>query len=387
MGSEAAACPLEGLRVLDLSRVLAGPLCTMILADLGADVVKVERPGEGDDTRRWGPPFVGPDAAYFLALNRNKRSVTLDLGTEEGVTAARRLALRADVLVENFRPGLLRRWGLDHATLSLEHPGLVSCSLTAFGEEGEAAARPGYDIIVQAASGLMSITGERGGRPLKVGVAILDVVAGLYAAIGILAALRERDRTGRGRRVSVSLFDASAAALVNQAANVLLGGIVPGPMGTEHPNIVPYQVFDAADRPFVLAAGNDRLFARACEAIGHPELARDPRFSTNEARVRHRGELVSLLAATFRAQPADHWLRTLAARDVPCAPVRRLDEVFASPEGAATVVEVDDPVRGALRLVASPLRFDGIRPSVLRPPPLLGEHTEEVLRELDDDPS
>ncbi|HXF37078.1 MAG TPA: CoA transferase [Actinomycetota bacterium] len=386
MGSQIAARQLEGLRVLDLSRVLAGPLCTMILADLGADVVKVERPGEGDDTRRWGPPFVGPDAAYFLALNRNKRSVTLDLGTEEGVAAARRLALRADVLVENFRPGLLRRWGLDHATLSREHPRLVSCSLTAFGEEGESAARPGYDIIVQAASGLMGITGEREGRPVRVGVALLDVVAGLYAAIGILAALRERDRTGRGRRVSVSLFDASAAALVNQAANVLLGGIVPGPMGTEHPNIVPYQVFDAADRPFVLAAGNDRLFARTCEAIGRPDLARDPRFAANEARVRHRDELAPILAAAFGARPADHWLRELAARDVPCAPVRRLDEVFASPEGAATVVVVDDPVRGALRLVASPLRFDGVRPPVLRPPPLLGEHTEEVLRELDGEP-
>ncbi|HXF72064.1 MAG TPA: CoA transferase [Actinomycetota bacterium] len=376
--------PLGGIRVLDLSRVLAGPLCTMILGDLGADVVKVERPGVGDDTRGWGPPFVGADAAYFLALNRNKRSVALDLDTEEGLAAARRLARRADVLVENFRPGLVRRWGLDHDTLARDNPGLVSCSLTAFGEEGELAGRPGYDIVVQAVSGLMSVTGERGGRPVKVGVALLDVIAGLYAAVGILAALRERERTGRGRRVAVSLFDASVAALVNQAANVLLGGLVPGPMGTEHPNIVPYQAFEAADRPFILAAGNDRLFERTCEAIGRPELARDPRFSTNEARVRNRELLVPILAEVFRTRPAADWLEALAARSVPAAPVRRIDEVFASPEGRAMVELVPDPARGTLRLVANPIALDGRRPPIRRPPPLLGEHTEEVLGELED---
>ncbi|HWO71292.1 MAG TPA: CoA transferase [Actinomycetota bacterium] len=378
--------PLAGVRVLDLSRVLAGPLCTMILGDLGADVVKVERPGEGDDTRSWGPPFVGPDAAYFLALNRNKRSVVLDLGSEEGLAAARRLARGADVLVENFRPGLVRRWGLDHETLARDNPGLVSCSLTAFGEEGELARRPGYDIVVQALSGLMSVTGERGGRPVKVGVALLDVIAGLYAAVGILAALRERERTGRGRRVTVSLFDASVAALVNQAANVLLGGLVPGPMGTEHPNIVPYQAFEAADRPFVLAAGNDRLFERTCEAIGHPELARDPRFATNEARVRHREELVPILAEVFRSRPAADWLQALAARSVPAALIRRIDEVFDSAEGRAMVEVVRDPARGELRLVASPIALDGARLPLRRPPPLLGEHTEEVLGELGTEP-
>ena len=268
--------------------MLAGPLATMLLGDLGADVVKVERPETGDDTRGWGPPFVGGDAAYFLSLNRNKRSVTLDLATEDGRGAARRLALASDVVVENFRPGLMDRFGLDHASLSAEHPGLVYCSLTAFGE-GDETARPGYDIIVQALSGLMSFTGHPGGEPTKVGVALLDVICGLYACNAIQAALLGRNATGRGSRVSVSLFDASVAALVNQAANYLLGGLVPRPLGNAHPNIVPYQLFEAADRPFILAAGNDRLFERTCGVIGRPELASDERFATNaDARAQPR---------------------------------------------------------------------------------------------------
>ena len=289
------ALPLAGIRVADFSRVLAGPLATMLLGDLGADVVKVERPGTGDDTRGWGPPFVGDDAAYFLSLNRNKRSVALDLGTEDGRTAARRLALASDVVVENFRPGLMERFGLDHASLSAEHPGLVYCSLTAFGED-DATARPGYDIIVQALSGLMSFTGHPGGEPTKVGVALLDVICGLYASNAIQAALLGRSATGRGARVTVSLFDASVAALVNQAANYLLGGLVPQPLGNAHPNIVPYQLFETADRPFILAAGNDRLFERTCDVIGRPELATDERFATNAARVRHRDELIPILS-------------------------------------------------------------------------------------------
>jgi crotonobetainyl-CoA:carnitine CoA-transferase CaiB-like acyl-CoA transferase len=264
----------------------------MILADLGADVVKVERPGTGDDTRRWGPPFVGDDAAYFLSLNRNKRSVVLDLSTADGRHAARDLAIRADVLVENFRPGLMASFGLDYGSLASIHPGLVYCSLVAFFDEGDGASRPGYDIIVQALSGLMSFTGHPGGEPTKVGVALLDVIAGLYASNGIQAALLGRARTGRGRKVTVSLFEASLAALVNQAANYLLGGDVPGPMGNEHPNIVPYQLFDSADRPFILAAGNDKLFLHTCEVIERPELAGDPRFATNDARVRNRSELI-----------------------------------------------------------------------------------------------
>jgi crotonobetainyl-CoA:carnitine CoA-transferase CaiB-like acyl-CoA transferase len=375
------AAPLAGLRVVDLSRVLAGPLCTMILADLGADVVKVERPDGGDDTRGWGPPFVGTDAAYFLSLNRNKRSVTIDLRTSEGVASVRRLAADADILIENFRPGLMHELGLDLEDLRAANPPLVTCSLTAFADTAaEGAARPGYDIIMQALSGLMSVTGEPDGPPVKVGVALLDVIAGLYAAIGILAAVHERATTGRGRHVDVALFDAGVAAMVNQAANTLIGGVVPGPMGTAHPNIVPYQAFEAADHPFIVAAGNDRLFRRTCEVIGHPEWADDPRFTTNDARVRNREALVAMLRDAFSTRPASEWLGALERASVPCAPVRTMGDVFTSAEGLALVQEVDDPDRGTvLRLVASPIRLDGAPTTIRRPPPTLGAHTEEVL--------
>ncbi len=382
-GEAAEDAPLAGVRVVDFSRVLAGPLATMILADLGADVIKVERPGTGDDTRGWGPPFLGQDAAYFLSLNRNKRSVALDLQSPRGAGAARALSRTSDVVVENFRPGLMASFGLDYETLAGENPGLVYCSLVAFSEEDERASRPGYDIIVQALSGLMSFTGHPGGEPTKVGVALLDVIAGLYAANGIQAALLGRGRTGRGRKITVSLFEASVAALVNQAANYLLGGVVPGPMGNQHPNIVPYQLFETADRPFILAAGNDKLFRLACQVAGRAELADDPAFSTNEARVRNRADLIPVLQEIFRTKPAARWLEALEDTGVPCAPVRRLDEVFASPEGAAVIQEVEDPGRGVLRLVADPIRLSGELPTVRRPPPRLGEHTEEVLSELD----
>ena len=375
--------PLSGIRVADFSRVLAGPLATMLLADLGADVVKIERPGSGDDTRGWGPPFVGGDAAYFLSLNRNKRSVTLDLSTDEGRSAARRLALASDVVVENFRPGLMERFGLDHTNLAAEHPGLVYCSLTAFGED-DPASRPGYDIIMQAVSGLMSFTGHPGGEPTKVGVALLDVVCGLYACNAIQAALIGRGTTGRGARVTVSLFDASVAALVNQAANYLLGGLVPEPLGNAHPNIVPYQLFETADRPIILAAGNDRLFERTCEVIGRPELAADERFATNAARVRNRDALIPLLSAELARRNAADWLAAFGEAAVPSAPVRTLDEVFASPEGAAAIQEIDDPARGLLRLVADPVRVEGRVPPARFPPPRLGEHTDEILAELEE---
>jgi len=361
--------------------VLAGPLATMLLGDLGADVVKVERPETGDDTRGWGPPFFGDDAAYFLALNRNKRSVVLDLAMQEGRGAARKLALSSDVVVENFRPGLMASFGLDHEALSAERPDLVYCSLTTFRDEDDR--RPGYDIIVQALSGLMSFTGHPDGEPTKVGVALLDVICGLYAANAIQAALVDRAETGRGSRLSVSLFDASVAALVNQAANYLLGEMVPERLGNAHPNIVPYQLFHAADRPFILAAGNDRLFARTCDVLERPELAADGRFATNGARVRNRDVLIDEMQAIIATRPASEWLSALEAAAVPCAPVRTLDEVFASPEGAAAVVDVPDPVRGVLRLVSSPVRVDGATAPVRLPPPRLGEHTDDVLRELD----
>jgi crotonobetainyl-CoA:carnitine CoA-transferase CaiB-like acyl-CoA transferase len=375
--------PLSDCRVLDLSRVLAGPLATQTLGDLGADVIKVERPGVGDDTRHWGPPFVADDAAYYLALNRNKRSIAVDLRTPEGVATIRRLAAGSDVVIENFRPGLMAELGLALEDLRRETPRLVTCSLTAFDDDVAASAsRPGYDIIVQALSGLMSVTGEPDGEPVKVGVALLDVVTGLQVAIGILAALHERERTGRGRHVSVSLFDAGVAAMVNQAANHLLGGIVPGPMGTAHPNICPYQAFQAADRPFIVAAANDRLFHRTCEVVGHPEWAADPRFATNEDRVRNRDDLIPLLAAVFATKDAGAWVAALEAASVPTAPIRSMDEVFSAPEGAAIVENVRDPGReGTLRLVRNPIRFDGAPLETRLPPPLLGEHTDHVVDE------
>jgi crotonobetainyl-CoA:carnitine CoA-transferase CaiB-like acyl-CoA transferase len=370
-----ARLPLRGIRVLDLSRVLAGPLATQTLGDLGAEVLKVERPGEGDDTRHWGPPFAGPDAAYFLSLNRNKRSVALDLKEPEGADEVRRLSADADVLIENFRPALLGSLGLGLDDLRAANPGLVTCSLTAFGPEApEAASRPGYDIIVQALCGLMSITGDPDGEPTKAGVALLDVVTGLHAAVGILAALQERTTTGRGRHVEVALFDASVAAMVNQVANTLIGGVVPGPLGTAHPNIVPYQVFHASDRPFVLASGNDRLFRRTCEVIGRPELAEDDRYATNPARVANRDELVGLLAGVFATRTAGAWLDALGSASVPCSPIRTMDGVVASPEGAPLVETVADPAHGGeLRLIANPLRFDGERLPTRLPPPALDE--------------
>lgn len=375
--------PLAGVRVADFSRVLAGPLATMLLADLGADVVKVERPGTGDDARAWGPPFVGEDSAYFLALNRNKRSVVLDLDTEDDRTLARRLAISSDVVVENFRPGLMTRFGLDYEGLSADKPELVYCSLTAFGEHEGTTPRPGYDIIVQAISGLMSVTGHPGGEPTKVGVALLDVICGLYAANAIQVALIGRRETGRGGHVTVSLFESSVAALVNQAANHLLGGLIPGPMGNAHPNIVPYQLFRAKDRPLIVAAGNDRLFARTCDVLALPELATSERYATNEARVLHREELIELLSKRLATRSASEWIAELEAAGVPCALVRTVEEVFASPEGTATIQEVDDPVRGPLHLVAGPIRIDGANPLVRMPPPRLGEHTEEIRRELE----
>jgi len=379
-GGGGKTAPLTGIRVLDLSRVLAGPLCTQALGDLGADVIKIERPETGDDTRGWGPPFAGGDAAYFLSLNRNKRSVVVDLKAEEGVSRVRRLVATSDVVIENFRPGLMRELGLDLGELRRHRPRLVTCSLTGFGPGSpETASRPGYDIIVQALSGLMGVTGPPGGEPVKVGVALLDVITGLYAATGILAALTDRERTGRGRHVEVALYDAGVAAMVNQAANVLIGGEDPAPMGTAHPNIVPYQAFHASDRPFILAAGNDRLFARTCEVLGRSELADDARFRTNEARVRHRDELIPMLEEAFGRRTADEWLAALADAAVPCAPILRPSEVFRTPEGAARVERVADPDHGgSLDLVRSPIRIDG-RPLETRlPPPVLGAHTDEV---------
>src|SRR3954471_2873541 len=303
--------PLDGLLVADFSRVLAGPLASMLLGDLGADVVKVERPDGGDDTRAWGPPWRDGEATYYLGLNRNKRSIALDLGDEGDRALARRLAERADVLLESFRPGLMARWGLDGDTLRAGNPGLVTCSVTAFGTGEAAQGMPGYDFLLQAMGGLMSVTGEEDGRPLKVGAAVVDLVCGLLAVIGIQAALAERERTGRGRHVEVSLMDAALTSLLNQGAAWVFGGVVPGRRGNRHPSIAPYETYEAADRPFAVAVGNDRLFARLCEAVGRPELIADERFATNEARVANVGALAERLAAVFATAEADHWVGAL----------------------------------------------------------------------------
>jgi crotonobetainyl-CoA:carnitine CoA-transferase CaiB-like acyl-CoA transferase len=351
----------------------------MILADLGADVIKIERPVEGDDTRSWGPPFVnGGDAAYFLALNRNKRSIALDLQIPEDLQVAKEIIARADLVVENFRPGVMKSFGLDYDTVSARNPRLVYCSIPAFAGSSDGSVLPGYDLLMQAQTGYMSFTGEYGEQPMKMGVAILDVVAGLYAAIAVLAALRERDLTGHGRSVRVGLYETSIAALVNQAANFLLGGIVPVAAGNAHPNIVPYQAFSAADGQFVLAGGNDKLFRAASSAIGLPEIADDPDYSTNAKRVANREALVAKLQEVFSTSTVAHWMSVLREAGVPAAPVLTIDQVFASPEANTMVSDVVDPVRGLLRLVRSPLGNIGLSDVKTTPPPLLGEHDQEI---------
>ncbi|MDB4948638.1 MAG: formyl-CoA transferase [Gemmatimonadetes bacterium] len=378
---------LARLRVLDLSRVLAGPLCTMMLGDLGADVVKVERPGGGDDTRQWGPPWAtGPDgaeSAYYLSVNRNKRSLAADLKSPEGRALVRRLALEADVLVENFAPGTLEAWGLGYDDLAAENPGLVLCSITGYGSDGPQAGRPGYDFAVQARAGWMSITGEPDGAPMKVGVALVDVLAGQNAAVAILAALRERDRSGRGQRVEVALFDSALAGLVNVAQAALVTGREPRRWGNAHATIVPYQAFDAADRPFALAVGNDGQFRRLCSVLAAPELAEDPRFATNPGRVENRADLIPLLASRFAARTAGEWLAMLEAGGVPCAPVQTVGEALADPvlteRGGAW--QMKGPTFGRVATVPSPLRLDRTPAAPFRPAPALGEHTGQITRD------
>src|SRR3954454_18383399 len=368
--------PLAGLLVADFSRVLAGPYASMLLGDLGADVVKVERPDGGDDTRHWGPPWRDSEATYYLGLNRNKRSVALDL-TEEGDRAlARRLALRADVLLESFRPGLMAPWGLDGETLrAAGNPRLVSCSVTAFGSGERARGMPGYDFLLQSMGGLMSVTGEADGRPLKVGAAVVDLVCGLLATIGVQAALVERERTGRGRHVEVSLMDSALACLLNQGSGWVLAGALPRRRGNRHPSIVPYETYETADRPIAVAVGNDRLFARLCEAVGAPELAGDERYATNSARVQNAGSLAEPLEAAFRTHSADHWVQTLRAASVPVGPINDVAEAWALAEelGLQAVAEAD-----GMPLPAPPLRFDEERPPVARRPPRLDEHGDEI---------
>ena len=375
--------PLASVTVLDFSRVLAGPYCTMLLADLGAEVTKVERPGSGDETRQWGPPDAGGESAYFLSVNRSKRSCTVDLGTAEGREIAQRLAARADVVIENFRSGGAARLGLAYDQLRLLNPRLVHCSITGFGSEREPHDRPGYDFVLQAESGLMAITGDPDGEPTKVGVAVVDVLAGTTAAVGILAALRQRDETGVGNRLEVPLLDTALAGLVNVAANALITGEEPARYGNAHPSIVPYETFRAADGWIAVAAPNDGLFARLCDVLERPELARDARYRTNPDRVRNRETLVPVLGECFARRPSGDWLAALEAAGVPAGKVRgvldAIRQTAAAGRSATTVVE--HPTAGRLELIDSPIRLaSGLRPA--GPPPLVGEHPDAVLGEL-----
>jgi crotonobetainyl-CoA:carnitine CoA-transferase CaiB-like acyl-CoA transferase len=375
----ANAPPLAGVRIVDLSRVLAGPYATMTLADLGADVVKIEHPAGGDETRTWGPPFAGGESAYFLSVNRGKRSVALDLKDPEGRELALELCARADVVIENFRPGGAGRLGLDYDAVRTRRPDVVYCTISGFGAR-EPRDRAGYDFTVQAESGLMAITGEPDGEPMKVGVAIVDVLAGLNAATAILASLRRRDRTGEGDLVEVSLLDSAFAALVNVGANALLTGAEPPRYGNTHPSIVPYQPFRAADGWIAVAAANDGLYARLCEAIERPDLVADDRYATNEARVLNRAPLIAELQAVFAARSTDDWERLLLAAGVPAGKIRGVEEALrASP---ARTRRVDHPAAGPIELVGPPFELNSAALASSAPPPLLGQHTDEVLREL-----
>ncbi|MFE0646430.1 CaiB/BaiF CoA transferase family protein [Streptomyces sp. NPDC058877] len=371
---------LSGIVVADFGRVLAGPYMTMLLADLGADVIKIERPGSGDDTRAWGPPFAAGEATYFLGVNRNKRSVALDLTDPEDLAAARAIVDRADVLVENFRPGTMEKLGLGYEDVRAGNPGLVYCSVTGFGA-AEGARLPGYDLLVQAMGGLMSITGEPGGPGTKAGVALVDVITGLHAGLGVLAALRHRERTGEGQRVEVSLLTSLLSALTNQAAAHLGAGATPRAMGNRHPSITPYEVFEARDRPLALAVGNDRQFRILCERLALPELGSDPRFATNTARVAHREELLEALAGPLGTRTADAWFEELTAAGVPCGPINDLAAAFDLADRLGVSARVPESAAGPGQ-VANPIGLDVTPPSYRTAPPRLGEHTDDLLAGL-----
>lgn len=386
------AGPLSGLRVLDFSRILAGPWAAQTMADLGAEVIKIERRGTGDDTRLWGPPFITaedgreiPDAAYFHCANRGKKSLTLDLASEKGQEIVRRLAATSDILVENYKRGGLARYRLDYESLRAVNPGLVYCSITGFGQTGPYADRAGYDFLIQAMGGLMSITGERddlpGGGPQKVGVAVTDVLTGLYTAIAALAAVRERETTGQGKHIDMALFDVAVASTANQAMNYLVTGEAPGRMGNGHPNVVPYQSFATSDGHVVVAVGNDSQFVRFCEAGGRPDLAGDERFRTNAGRVEHRDALIPALAEMMLARTQDQWIAALEAVSVPCGPINDLHRIFADPQAEVRGLRMELPhsEAGSVPGVANPIRYVGEPHDYPGGAPALGEHTADVL--------
>ena len=376
---------LEGVRVLDLSRVLAGPYCTMMLGDLGADIIKIEAPGSGDDTRQWGPPFAaGGESAYFLCVNRNKRSMTLNLKSEGGIRILKDLVKQADILVENFRVDTLEKWGLDYDGLRMLQPGLIYCSITGYGYTGPYRNLPGYDFIIQAQGGVMSITGPEQGEPYKVGVAIADITAGLFACNAILAALFDRQRTGKGQRIDISLLDAQLAWLANVGSNYLISGEKPTRYGNAHPNIVPYQTFKAKDGYFAVAVGNDSQWHQFCEKAGKPEWAEDKRFKTNASRVKNRNVLIPLLDDLFLQAEIPDWLSLLEAAGVPCGPINSIDQLLNDPQVQARqmVIEVPHPNAGSVRMIASPLKIPTNPVEVRLPPPILGEHTAEILHDM-----
>jgi crotonobetainyl-CoA:carnitine CoA-transferase CaiB-like acyl-CoA transferase len=377
----APARPLAGLTVLDLSRVLAGPYATMLLADLGADVWKVERPGDGDETRAWGPPFVGGVSAYYLSANRNKRSAALDFGDAAHLAAIRRAAARADVVVENFLPGTLARFGLDAAALRRDHPELVICSITGFGQDGPYAQLPGYDAVLQGFVGLQAVTGQPDGPPTKVGVALVDVLSGIHACSAILASLVGRFRSGQGAHIDIALYEVGVHALVNVSQGALSTGQPARRQGNAHPHIVPYQTFAAADDLFVLAVGNDAQWRRVCEAMGEPGRGTDPRYALNPARIQHRAEISAWLAGRFATAPRAEWLERFRAAGVPAGPVRNVLDAVTDPALAARGMVASHTLPGGevTPLFALPWRLDGVRPPVDRPPPALGQHTDEFL--------
>ena len=383
--------PLDGVSILDLSRVLAGPSCTQMLGDLGADVLKIERPGVGDETRTWGPPFLGDvnrvetmESGYYLSANRNKRSVTINFAQPEGAALVRRLLAHADVLIENFKVGSLGEYGLGYHDLRADFPRLVYCSITGYGQDGPYANRPGYDLMAQGAGGIMSVTGEADGPPVKVGVAVNDVMSGLYAAVAILSALRHRDRTGHGQHIDVSLLDVQVGWLYNVGLNYLLSGQVPKRWGTAHPNTVPYQAFPTSDGHVILGANNDTQFRRLCEFAGAPELISDSRFATNALRLQHREELTALLSGLTRKHPTRYWIDGLDAAGLPCGPVNTIDRVFEDPHvrhrGMKITMQHASGVEAPL--IGSPLRLSETPVSYRRPPPTLGQHTDDVLEQL-----
>ena len=393
--SQARQAPLAGIRVLDLSRVLAGPWCTQNLADLGADVIKVERPGVGDDTRAWGPPFLkdeqGKDtteAAYYLSTNRNKRSIEIDLASEAGAKLVRELAAHCDILVENFKVGGLKQYGLDYESMKKDFPKLIYCSITGFGQDGPFAPRPGYDFMIQGMGGLMSITGERddlpGGGPQKAGVAVTDIITGMYATVAILAALQERNRSGLGQHLDIALLDSHISMLANQNLNFMTSGVAPTRAGNAHQNVVPYQVFKASDGYLIIAVGNDSQFRSFANAIGHPELGSDPTFATNRMRVTNRGELIPILEKIIVTGRRDEWIDKMEVAGVPCGPIQSIDQVFAHPQVKYRKIwqTIPHPVAGSSPTTASPMRFSATPIQYRRHAPMLGEHTQEILKEL-----